>query len=224
MPTVLVVGGSRGIGHEFARQYANAGWAVHATCRAPQATGENPSRISWHPLEVKDQSSIDRLARELDGQPVDLLLLCAGLMGPRDMRADAIDRATWGDIFAVNTMAPLAIAGAFQPHLARGKYRKLIALSSRLGSMAENANGSLYIYRSSKAALNAVWRSLSIDMRDSEMICTVLHPGWVRTEMGGPNGEISVEESVTGMRHLIETLTLDHSGKFFNYDGAPMPW
>jgi NAD(P)-dependent dehydrogenase (short-subunit alcohol dehydrogenase family) len=222
MPTVLIVGGSRGIGLEFSNQYADAGWNVHATCRKLDA-GLSPA-VNWHLLEVTDQPSIDSLAAALHPQPIDLLLLCAGLMGPRDMRPEAIDRATWSNILAVNTMAPLAIAGALRPHLKWGQGRKLIALSSRLGSMTENVSGSLYIYRSSKAALNAIWRSLALDMKQDELICTLFHPGWVRTEMGGPNGEISAEESVAGMRHLIEKLTLEDSGKFFNYDGTPMPW
>lgn len=223
MPTVLIVGASRGIGLEFVRQYANDGWKVHATNRAGTASA-SVSGVMWHSLEVRDQSSIDTLADRLKDQPLDVVVLCAGIMGPRTMVPAAIDREAWADVLAINTMAPLALAGAFRPNLLIGSQRKLIALSSRLGSIASNETGGTYIYRSSKAALNAVWRSLAIDTRSDGLVCTVFHPGWVRTDMGGPNGEIDADDSVSGLRKRIGSLTLAHSGRFFNFDGTELPW
>lgn len=225
MQTALIVGASRGIGLEFVRQYAAEGWTVHATNRAGKSDRQpHAGNVLWHPLEVREQASIDALAMSLEGQPLDVVVLCAGVMGPRTMVPEAIDRTAWADVLAINTMAPLAVAGALLPNLLLGKQRKLVALSSRLGSIACNETGSTYIYRSSKAALNAVWRTLSIDKRGDGMVCTVFHPGWVRTDMGGPQGEISPEESVTGLRKQIAALTLAHSGRFFNYDGTELPW
>jgi NAD(P)-dependent dehydrogenase (short-subunit alcohol dehydrogenase family) len=225
MATVLIVGASRGIGLEFVRQYAADGWTVHATNRAGKSGQQQVSgNVTWHPLEVREQASIDALAASLKGQPIDVAVLCAGVMGPRTMVPEAIDRTAWTDVLAINTMAPLAIAGAIRSNLLLGSQRKLAALSSRLGSIACNETGSTYIYRSSKAALNAVWRSLSIDTRGDGLICTVFHPGWVRTDMGGPQGEISPEESVAGLRKQIAGLTAAHSGRFFNYDGTELPW
>lgn len=225
MPTVLIVGASRGIGFEFVRQYVAEGWTVHATNRAGKSDqAHGAANVTWHPLEVREQASIDAVAASLKGQPLDVVILCAGVMGPRTMVAEAIDREAWAEVLAINTMAPLALAGAFRSNLLLGSQRKLVALSSRLGSIASNETGSTYIYRSSKAALNAVWRSLSIDTRGDGLICTVFHPGWVRTDMGGPQGEISPEESVSGLRKQIAGLTAAHSGHFFNYDGTELPW
>jgi NAD(P)-dependent dehydrogenase (short-subunit alcohol dehydrogenase family) len=225
MPSVLIVGASRGIGLEFVRQYAADGWTVHATNRAGKSDQQLASgEVTWHPLEVRDQSSIDALAATLKGKPLDVVVLCAGVMGPRTMTPEAVDRQAWADVFAINTMAPLAMAGAVRQNLLLGSQRKLVALSSRLGSIACNETGTTYIYRSSKAALNAVWRTLSIDARGDGLICTVFHPGWVRTDMGGPQGEISPEESVAGLRKQIAKLSLEQSGHFYNFDGTELPW
>ncbi|HVY13620.1 MAG TPA: SDR family oxidoreductase [Rhodopila sp.] len=223
MSTAMIVGASRGIGAEFVRQYVADGWTVHATHRdAVPPTGDRD--VTWHRLEVTDQASLERLVQGLGDTAIDVLILCAGILLGREMTADQVDRAAWAETFAVNAIAPLAIAGALRPHLRRGTQRKLVAVSSRLGSMGENLRGGLYMYRSSKAALNAVWRSLAIDWQPDGLLCTVLHPGWVRTDMGGPNGDIDARESVTGMRKVIAGLTPAQSGAFFNYDGTPIAW
>ena len=138
------------------------------------------------------------------------------------MTVEAIDVAGWGEVFRVNTMAPLALAGAFRAHVARSGERKAVAITSRLGSMAANDDGGLYAYRSSKAALNAVWRSFALDNKG--LIATVLHPGWVRTDMGGASAPVSPEQSVTGLRRVIAGLTTKKSGSFFAFDGEELPW
>ena len=147
----------------------------------------------------------------------------AGVIGNRDMLPEKVDRALWLETLAINTVAPLAIAGAFLPNL-KPTGGKLIAISSRLGSIGFNTIGGQYIYRSSKAGLNAVWRSLAIDTKAEKITCVVLHPGWVRTDMGGQGADISVEESVNGMSALIDRLTFAESGKFFDYRGQELPW
>jgi NAD(P)-dependent dehydrogenase (short-subunit alcohol dehydrogenase family) len=223
MPTVLITGANRGLGLEFARQYAADGWRVIATSRAlEKAAALRSQGAEVHPLDVADTAAVAALGRELQRETIDVLIANAGIAGPRGMKAEAIDAAGWAEIFRVNTMAPLALAGAFTAQVARSEQRKVIAITSRLGSIAANSEGGMYAYRSSKAALNAVWHSFALDHR--ELTAAVLHPGWVRTDMGGKSAALGVEESVAGMRSVIAGLGKAESGGFFSYDGSPIPW
>jgi NAD(P)-dependent dehydrogenase (short-subunit alcohol dehydrogenase family) len=225
--TVLISGANRGIGAEFVRQYVKAGWRVIATCRDPAGAfwlTELGPAILVLPLQADDKDSVASLALALKGVPIDVLIANAGVGGPRGMEPETVDRESWIEVIQVNTIAPLALAGALRANLEKGKGKKLIAISSRLGSMEANLTGGLYVYRSSKAALNAVWRSLAIDWRPSGMVCVVLHPGWVRTDMGGKGADIGPEESVEGMRQVIDGLTLEDSGRFFEWNGRELPW
>jgi NAD(P)-dependent dehydrogenase (short-subunit alcohol dehydrogenase family) len=223
MPTVLITGANRGLGLEFARQYAADGWRVIATSRSlEKAAALRAQRAEVHPLDVADIAAVAALGRELQREAIDVLIANAGVAGPRGMTPEAIDAAGWAETFRVNTMAPLALAGAFAAQVARSEQRKMIAISSRLGSIAANSEGGMYAYRSSKAALNAVWHSFALDHR--ELIAAVLHPGWVRTDMGGKSAALGVEESVAGMRRVIAGLEKAASGGFFSYDGSPIPW
>jgi NAD(P)-dependent dehydrogenase (short-subunit alcohol dehydrogenase family) len=140
------------------------------------------------------------------------------------MTPELVDRDSWLETLTVNTIAPLALAGALRRNLEQGRQKKLVAISSRLGSIACNDSGGLYAYRSSKAALNAVWQSLAVDWQAAGMICVVLHPGWVATDMGGPSADLQPPASVAGMRKVIEGLTPAANGQFFNYDGTGLPW
>jgi NAD(P)-dependent dehydrogenase (short-subunit alcohol dehydrogenase family) len=225
MPTVFISGANRGLGLEFARQYARDGWRVIAASRSLDKAGALRalgSSVAVHALEVTDFAAVAALARALDGESIDVLIANAGIYGPRDMTAASIDAAGWGETFRVNTMAPLALAAAFHAQVARSVQRKAVAITSRLGSIAANTEGGLYAYRSSKAALNAVWRSFALDHRD--IIATVLHPGWVRTDMGGKSAPLGPEESVAGLRRVIASLEAADSGGFIGYDGKPIPW
>ncbi|MBU3735988.1 MAG: SDR family oxidoreductase [Methylobacterium sp.] len=231
MPTTLITGANRGIGLEFTRQYAAAGWQVHATCRHPdqahalQALAGKYPAIRMHPLDVADFDRIDSLARELQNESIDLLLNNAGIYpsGSRG-RLGATDEAEWAQAFRVNSMAPLRMCEAFLTHVARSPLKKIALITSKMGSIDDNTSGGAYIYRTSKAALNMVARSLAIDLAPQGISVALLHPGWVRTDMGGPDAWISAEQSVTGMRQLIDRLDLERSGKFFAYDGQPIPW
>jgi NAD(P)-dependent dehydrogenase (short-subunit alcohol dehydrogenase family) len=228
MPTVLITGANRGLGLEFARQYAADGWRVIATARAPEkatALTALGSAVAVHRLDVADLEGVAELGRALGEDTIDVLIANAGMSGLRGMRPEAIgaaEAAAWEQVFRVNTMAPLALAGSFVAAVARSKERKVIAITSRLGSIAANSDGGLYGYRSSKAALNALWRSFAID--HPEIIATLLHPGWVRTDMGGASAPLGAEESVAGMRRVIARLVKADSGRFYDYNGESIPW
>jgi NAD(P)-dependent dehydrogenase (short-subunit alcohol dehydrogenase family) len=225
MATALISGANRGVGLEFARQYAKAGWRVIGTSRSPDkadALRALGAAVTVYRLDVADFAAVTALGRELRDATIDVLIANAGVAGPRGMTPEAIDADGWGATFRVNAMAPLALASAFKAQVARSEQRKMIAITSRLGSMGANAEGGMYAYRSSKAALNAVWRSFALD--HGELIAVVLHPGWVRTDMGGKQAPLGVEESVAGLRRVIAGLGTADSGGFFNYDGSPIPW
>lgn len=225
MPTVLLTGASRGLGLEFTRQYAAAGWRVIATCRDPRKADSLrgvAGSVEIHALDATDFPAVGRLAATLGDVAIDVLIANAGIIGPRDMTPDAIDATAWAEAFRINAMAPLALAGTFRGHVARSGERKAVAISSRLGSMGANDDGGLYVYRSSKAALNAVWRSFALD--NKALIAAVLHPGWVQTDMGGASAPVLPADSIAGMRRVIAGLKTKDSGGFFAYDGEALPW
>jgi NAD(P)-dependent dehydrogenase (short-subunit alcohol dehydrogenase family) len=227
MPTCLITGSNRGIGLEFARQYAAEGWRVIAACRRPNeavALKDVDGDVDIRRLDVTDFAQIEDLAHALKGAAIDILINNAGVYGPRVTPYAAIDYGAWSEVLRANTMAPLKMAASFAEHLARSEKKCLVALSSAVGSIAENTSGGTYLYRSSKAALNAVMRSLSIDLKDKGIAVAILHPGWVRTDMGGSGAKINAVESVSAMRGLIDGWTLESSGRFFAYDGREIPW
>ncbi|MBK7491609.1 MAG: SDR family oxidoreductase [Nitrosomonas sp.] len=232
MRTMLITGANRGIGLEFVRQYAADGWRVVACCRKPAAAealnrlaAQYPDQVTVHALDVTDHAQIDQLAQTLSEQPIDLLINNAGVYPPA--RSDALgetDYAAWQQAFAVNTMAPLKITEAFIQQIARSEFKTIVTITSKMGSIADNRGGGSYIYRSSKAGANIVMKSLSIDLNPQKIIAILLHPGWVKTDMGGPGALITAEQSVTGMRRVIGNLTLQDSGKFYAFDGQVVPW
>lgn len=232
MRTVLITGANRGIGLEFVRQYAMDGWRIFACCRTPAAAGaldrlaaQYPNGISIHPLDVTNHQQIEQLAQALSDQAIDLLINNAGVYPPE--QGDAFgktDYAAWAYTFEVNTMASLKMIEAFIQQISRSKLKTIITITSKMGSIADNRGGGSYIYRSSKAAVNIVMKSLSIDLYAERITAVLLHPGWVRTDMGGSNGLISTEQSVIGMRRVISNLKLEDSGKFYAFDGQIVPW
>lgn len=227
MPTCLITGASRGLGLEFTKQYLADGWKVIATCRQPEqaeALAQLTGDLEVQPLDVTDFARVEALGRELHGQAVDVLINSAGIYGPRDYTHDRVDYGAWADVMRVNVMAPLKVSALLFDNVRRSKQKRVVALSSLLGSIGENAAGGDYIYRSSKAALNAVMKSFAIDVRGSGVTVAMLHPGWVLTDMGGPQAPLEAEESVAGMRQVIADLAPDKSGHFFNYDGAEIAW
>jgi NAD(P)-dependent dehydrogenase (short-subunit alcohol dehydrogenase family) len=225
MPTLFITGANRGIGLEFARQYAADGWKVIATARDPGGAGELsalPGDVTVRPLDL-DADFFDIDWNGVAGrEPIDLFINNAGVMGPQ--RLDTIeDAAAWINTLAVNSVAPVVLAKAVLPLVAPGR-GKLIAITSKMGSIADNGSGGYIAYRSSKAALNAAWRSLAIDVKPQGVTAAVLHPGWVQTRMGGSQAPLTPEQSVSGMRRVIDGLSPGQTGSFFNYDGTLIPW
>ena len=224
MPVVVITGANRGLGLEFARQYAAEGWRVHACCRRPtDALSGIAGDVVLHSLDVTDAKGIAALARDLLGEAVDLLINNAGVLDCRQSLGQ-IDYARWEDMMRINTLAPVAVTEALLPALARAGDAKVALITSRMGSVTDNTSGGFYAYRASKAALNAVGRSLALDLADKGITVVLLHPGWVRTDMGGPNGLIDAPQSVAGLRSVIAGAKPADSGRFFAYDGRELPW
>ena len=227
MPSVLITGANRGLGLEFTRQYAADGWRVFAACRDPAGARDLAAvegDFSAETLDVDDGPQVAALANKLSGQPIDVLINNAGIYGPKDVTRDTVVYDAWGQVFRTNAMSPLAVSAAFAANVAQGGQKKIITLSSIMGSIAENDSSGDFIYRSSKAAVNAVMKSLAGDLKSEGITVVVLHPGWVRTDMGGPDASIEAPESVTGMRAVIAGLKESDSGRFLNYDGTEIPW
>jgi NAD(P)-dependent dehydrogenase (short-subunit alcohol dehydrogenase family) len=175
-------------------------------------------------MDVSDIASVRRAATELQGKPIDLLLNNAGIGGPRGQSVGNIDYETWARVLDVNTLGPMRVAEAFVDNVARSERKLIVTLTSGMGSIGDNASGGAFAYRSSKAAMNMVMRSLAIDLATRGITCVVINPGWVQTDMGGPHARLPVAESVAAMRRLIDKLGPAQSGKFLNYDGREYAW
>lgn len=230
MPTLLITGANRGIGLELTKRYAADGWTIIATCREPQsATALKDVRgVSIEALEVTDYAAVDALAQKYQGTAIDLLLNNAGIYGHRDGALKVSDFDTYLQVLQVNSVAPMKLALTFLPHLKAAQNRspggaKIATISSRMGSIAAGGGGA-YAYRASKAAINASMHNLALDLKSSSISCITLHPGWVKTDMGGAGADIDVATSGAGLKKVIDGLTIKDTGKFFNYDGSEIPW
>lgn len=228
MPTLVITGANRGIGLEFVKQYAGDGWTVHAACRSPDSADELKDLkgdITVHRCDVSEEGDIAKLARDIDG-PVDLLIANAGMMGPsgddNPQEFGSLDYDGWERTHRVNTMGPVATCEAFLPHVEKAG-GKLVAITSKMGSIGDSSSGRI-IYRATKASLNMAMNMVAAACFNRGVAVGTLHPGWVRTDMGGPNGLIDVEESVTGLRNVIDKLEPSETAAFRAYDGKPIPW
>lgn len=220
MPSVVVVGASRGIGRELASQYAADGWEVFATVRrAADAAGATAGVVTLI-ADVTNEASLHDVASRLP-KTIDLLILNAGV-GRREGALADVDAAKWAEVMAVNALGPLLAARALAPKVKDGG--TIAALSSTLGSIGANSGGGLYSYRMSKAALNAGLKTLAIELRRRHIAVAALHPGWVKTDMGGAGAEVEVGASVAGLRHVIAGLTPASAGVFLDYRGNALPW
>ena len=230
MSTMLVTGANRGIGFEFVQQYLAMGEQVVATYRNEEDSDQlislcaEKSNLEIFKLDVASDSSREEFSQRLGDQPIDVFINNAGVYGPRDSVFGKVDEADWLSVLRINALAPLFLTQLLIENFRRGELKKLLYVTSKMGSIGDNRGGGSYVYRSSKAALNAVVKSISVDLEPEKMAVAVLHPGWVRTDMGGPNGLIDTKTSVAGMIQVIRNLNLESSGVFFNYDGNVIPW
>ena len=224
MATVLVVGATRGLGLEFARQYAADGARVIGTFRRPQdAEALRALGARALPLDALDPDSIGALGPQLDGQPIDVALLVAGVYGPDTIDLAPPSREQFEQVMHTNLLAPMQLI----PLLAQGletAHGKLAAISSRMGSIGLATDTNSWLYRASKAGLNSVVKSASIQLGARGVVCMALSPGWVRTDMGGPSAPLDVHDSVAAMRRVIAAANRSHNGRFLQYTGEQLEW
>lgn len=228
---ILITGASRGIGLEMVRYGMDQGWDVLACCRNPQQAEKllsmaqlSNGRVSVYLADMSELATLQALAYELRHEAIDMLINNAGVYGSDKNQFGQVDVYDWLETFKVNSIAPMKMSELFIEQLAMGQSKVIACLSSKMASMDDNTSGGSYIYRSSKAALNAVVKSLSIDLADRAIKCVALHPGWVKTDMGGSNAEISTKESVTKMFKTLLALKDEDSGRFIDIDGSTIPW
>lgn len=232
MRGVLITGSNRGLGLEWVRQCAARGWCVHATCRDPGRAAELQELASRHPdvrlhrLDVTAADQIAGVAETLRDETLDLLVNNAGAYFERWGKdpIGSIDFEDWEETFRVNTLGPMRVTEALLAQLARGDRPLVLAITSNMGSIAGIDAPRDYAYRSSKAALNAAMHGLAHELKPRGIGVLLLHPGWVRTRMGGSTAPIGPEESVRGMLSLVDRYEPSLSGGFFRFDGTRMPW
>ena len=223
MATVLITGANRGLGRELARLYAEEGHSVIACCRDPRGRGKDMrGNIRWLPLDLADEAAIRAFPALLDGAAIDILIHNAAIRGATGGLAE-VDFADYEQVMQVNAAAPLILTREVRPNLMAGRRRVVAMISSRAGSMAEGLDpDGDYAYRGSKAALNMGARKLAYD--DPALTVLMLHPGWIRTDMGGPEAELDVREAARGIAARIAAAGPEDSGSFRAWDGTPIAW
>lgn len=226
MATVFITGASRGIGQQVATLYLERGDSVYATARNVDDLDPLVSRFGGKltpvPLDVSDGAAVDALAHVVDG-PLDLLINNAGVIGPQGPNALAMDFPAFARTLQVNTLAPLRVVHALLPALRRADAAKIVTISSQMGMMVDQKSDRI-AYRASKAAVNKVMQGLATDLEPENIAVMMMHPGWVRTDMGGQGADISVEESAAGLVQVIDGLSLETTGCFKAWDGQTLSW
>ncbi len=230
MSSVLITGASRGLGLEFTRQYLAEGWRIVAACRNPRAEAllrmaqGSKGSLTAVEMDVADGASVRRAAERLQGTSIDVAINCAGIFGSRRQTIGSLDYREWIEVLEVNLLGPARVSEAFLEHIRGSERRLIVTITSGMGSLADNASGGSVIYRTSKAAVNMLMRTAAIDLKPMGISCVVLNPGWVKTDMGGPNARVSAEQSVGALRRVIARLGPEDSGRFYNHDGREYPW
>ena len=223
--TVLITGANRGLGLEFARQYAADGWKVIGTARKPaEAADLKALKVRVLQLDVADADSVTKLAAALEDQPVDLLINNAGIMDRDSSSIENIDFDSVERVLEVNTIGPMRVTQALLGNLRSGSSKQIVHITSGLGSIENNTRGGFLGSRESKAALNMFNRSLAAELGDEGFTCVVMSPGWVQTDMGGAGATLTPGESIAGMKKVIGGLTVEDNGTYQSWDGEILPW
>jgi NAD(P)-dependent dehydrogenase (short-subunit alcohol dehydrogenase family) len=230
----MITGANRGLGLGLTGAFLADGWKVIALARrrSPELGALECPELEIHVLDLVDDRGLADLADQLSDRVIDVLFNNAGRMAHRDSpRKEGgtqgfghFDRDLWHEVFDINLFTPMALAERFAENLARSPRGRIVTMTSTLGSMASNTRGGLYAYRASKAGVNAITKSMAIDLAERNIIAVALHPGWVRTDMGGSRAPVDVETSVDGMKRVVENLRPEDSGKVLAYDGSELPW
>lgn len=228
--TVLITGANRGLGLALTHACLRRDDKVIACCRDPDRAralhqfAEVYPTLSLHRLDVMLAEDYLTLKAAIGATPIDLMVANAGVLGPKLQRFGRTDYHAWGEAFSVNAMAPLRLAEQFMDNLRQGESPLLIAISSVMASITNNQEGEYYLYRSSKAALNAVVKSLAIDLADEGIRALAIHPGWMKTEMGGEEAPLTPEDAAVTLLETLDRLGKERTGEFLSYCGEPLPW
>ena len=230
MINVLITGANRGLGLGFVKKYLEKNANVLCTTRDISGSKElleckerYPNNIEIFELDLLKENGAKTLANQLNGMPIDILINNAGV-GSSNQHFEAVSSKPWLEVLKVNLIAPLIITQSLIENVKMSSAKKIYFLSSQLGSIGDNTSGGMYIYRSSKTGLNQVVRSLSVDLKPKGITVVSLHPGWVKTDMGGPNAPVSIDKSIEGMTKVIDRTDIKDTGRFLNYDGKELPW
>ena len=230
MTNVLITGANRGLGLGFVKSFLEKN--VNVICTTRNITGSKelleckkkyPNNLKILELDLLGENSENTLSDLLSDKPIDIFINNAGV-GSSIQRFGVVSLKPWLEVLKVNLIAPLTVTQSIIENIKKGSDKKIYFLSSQLGSIEENTSGGMYIYRSSKTALNQVVKSLSVDLKPMGITVISLHPGWVKTDMGGPNAPVSIDESIKGMMKVIDTTDIRNTGTFLNFDGQGLPW
>ena len=229
MTSVLITGANRGIGLELSQQYFTNGDRVYACCRSPKTAAEltalanaSDGMVSIHTMDVSSEDSIKACAEELSEASIDVLINNAGVYGGEHQTIGDANLSDWLMTLQINTIGPFRVAEAFQQHLKSANNPKLLTVSSQVG--ASTFSMPIYAYSSSKAAVNKVMQILATEWQQHGISVSLIHPGWVQTDMGGPDASITAHVSAKGIRQVIEKMDMANTGSFFKWNGEIHPW
>ena len=225
MSNILIIGANRGLGLEFAKQYSELGHHIFATTRDKSKSDQLVATANTTVLELdlNEDKSIDRFIDEMSSIKIDILIHNSGIFRDEQLSED-LEIDAWMNEMRINAITPIIVARKLKQNVLEGKDKKIIFISSQMGSIDDNYSGRFYFYRSSKSALNSAAKSLAIDWKDKNISVLMLHPGWVKTDMGGESAKLEIPDSIQRMIQVISDLNLETSGSFVNYEGNKLEW
>lgn len=231
MSTILITGTNRGIGLHLTNIFAENGWQVLACCRKPKnadklnEVAKKYNNIEILKLDVSDFDSIEALGKSLKDKKIDILLNNAGVYGNnKGQFFGNIDYKSFKDTLKINTLAPLKLSEIFIEHVKRSDKKVIAILTSMMGSITLNTDGKELIYRVSKCAANMVVKCLSNELKEKNISVIAIHPGWVKTDMGGNDAPVTPEESAKGIYNVLMNINMNSTGKFIDFQGNELPW